>query len=309
MTVKRPIAAVVPNFSEGRRSEVIDRISAALEVPGASLVYRQADPDHNRLDATVLGAPDAAQRSARAAATVAVELIDMDAHVGSHPRMGAVDVVPFVPLVGVSMDECVEIARGFGRSLAEELDLPVYLYERAALVPERRSLADVRAGGYEALRDAVARGERLPDLGPHRIGKAGATAVGARPPLVAFNLYLASTDEVAAKAIARSVRESGGGLEAVRAIGFFVPERGCVTVSMNLVDPDTTGPRRAFDEVSRLAAERGMEVTDSEIVGLAPASALGPGDPEHVKLAGFDPGAQVLERLLDRAAEDQGGLE
>jgi glutamate formiminotransferase / 5-formyltetrahydrofolate cyclo-ligase len=306
MTVERPIAGVVPNFSEGRRSDVIERICAALEVPGASLVYRQADPDHNRLDATVLGSPDAVQQSALAAAAVAVKLIDMDAHTGSHPRMGAVDVVPFVPLLGMSMDECVEIARAFGRTLADELGLPVYLYERAALVPERRSLADVRAGGYEALRDAVARGERLPDFGPHRIGKPGATAVGARPPLVAFNLYLASTDETAAKAIAKSVRESGGGLEAVRAIGFSVPERGCVTVSMNLVDPDTTGPRRAFDEVSRLATERGIEVTDSEIVGLVPASALGPGDEEHVKLAGFDAGTQVLERLLERA-EDQGG--
>jgi glutamate formiminotransferase len=198
------------------------------------------------------------------------------------------------------------VARGFGRMLAEQAGLPVYLYERAALVPERRSLADVRAGGYEVLRDAVERGERLPDLGPHRIGKAGATAVGARPPLVAFNLYLASADEAAAKAIARSVRESGGGLEGVRAIGFSVPERKCVTVSMNLVDPDRTGPRRAFDEVSRFAAERGIEVTDSEIVGLVPASALGPGDVEHLKLAGFDPGAQVLERLLERA-EDRGG--
>lgn len=306
MIVQRPIVGVVPNFSEGRRADVIDRICAALQVPGASLVYRQADPDHNRLDATVLGTADAAERSVLAGAAVAVELIDMDAHVGSHPRMGAVDVVPFVPLRGVSMDECVEVARRFGRRLAEELGLPVYLYERAALVPERRSLADVRAGGYEALRDAVARSQRLPDFGPHRIGKAGATAVGARPPLVAFNLYLASTDEAVAKAIARSVRESGGGLEAVRGIGFFVPERGCVTVSMNLVDPDTTSPRRAFDEVSRLAAERGIDVTDSEIVGLVPASALGPGDTEHLKLAGFDPETQILDRLLERA-QDEGG--
>ena len=187
----------------------------------------------------------------------AVESIDMFAHTGGHPRMGAVDVIPFMPVRDVTMDDCVDLARRFGRELAVSLDLPVYLYDRAALSPERASLADVRRGEFEGLREAVARGERLPDFGPREIGRAGATAVGARKPLVAFNLYLDGTDEEAAKRIARAVRESSGGLPAVRAIGFAVPERGgVVTVSMNLVDHDVTGLRAAFDAVAAEAAAR-----------------------------------------------------
>jgi len=297
-----PLFGVVPNFSEGRRPDVIDAICRALQTPGARLVYRQADPDHNRLDTTLLGDRESVARSALAGARVAVGLIDMDHHAGGHPRMGAVDVVPFIPVRGASIEDCVEVARGFGRDLAETLDVPVYLYDRAALVPERASLADVRAGEYEGLRDAVARGERLPDFGPHVIGSAGATAVGARKPLIAFNVYLDGTDAEAAKAIARSVRESSGGLPAVRAIGFFVPERGTVTVSMNLIDHEVTGVRAAFDAVEAQARSHGLTVTDSEIVGLVPRSALGEGDVEHVRLRGFDAGHQILEALIEGEA-------
>jgi len=290
---------VVPNFSEGRRADVVDAICRALEAPGARLVYRQADPDHNRLDTTLLGSVDALTRAVLAGARVAVGLIDMDRHTGGHPRMGAVDVVPFIPVRGTTIEDCVELARSFGRELAEALDLPVYLYDRAALRPERASLADVRAGEFEGLRQAVARGERLPDFGPHVIGSVGATAVGARKPLVAFNVYLDGSDEDVAKAIARAVRESSGGLPAVRAIGFLVPERGCVTVSMNLVDHDVTGMRAAFDAVESEAASRGLTVTDSEIVGLVPRAALGEGDIDHVRLRGFDPDHQILEALIE----------
>ena len=293
------LAGVVPNFSEGRRRDVIDAIVDALHVPGVRVVFAEADADHNRLDTTVLGEPDALARSAIAGAAVAVERIDMTKHSGGHPRMGAVDVVPFMPVRDVSMDECAERARAFGRELADTLEVPVYLYGEAAASPERTSLADVRRGEFEGLRDAVARGERLPDFGPSKIGPAGATAVGARKPLVAFNIYLAGTDEAAAKQIAKEVREAGGGLPAVRAIGFAVPERSGVTVSMNLVDIDVTGPRRAFDEVAALAAARGLEVLDSEIVGLAPEAALPSGDAEHVRLRGFDPDRQTLERLIE----------
>jgi glutamate formiminotransferase len=298
------LVVCVPNFSEGRRAEVVDAICDALaSVEGARLVYRQADAEHHRLDTTVVGSPDAVRRSALAGAARAVELIDMERHAGGHPRMGAVDVIPFVPLRGISMDEVVELARGFGKELADALDLPVYLYDRAALSPERASLAEVRRGEFEGLREAVGRGERLPDFGPHRIGRAGATAVGARKPLVAFNVYLRGAVE-GAREIARAVRESGGGLPAVRAIGFEVPARGAVTVSMNLVDAEVTGPRAAFDAVWRLAAERGLSVVSSEIVGLVPAAALAPGDAEHLRLEGFDENAQILERLLgDDGAE------
>jgi glutamate formiminotransferase len=293
-----PIVGVVPNFSEGRRRDVIDAIVAALDVEGARVVFAEADPDHHRLDTTVLGDADATRRSALAGAALAVERIDMFEHRGGHPRMGAVDVIPFMPVRGITMEEAVGLAREVGRELAETLDLPVYLYGEAALVPERRSLADVRRGEFEGLQQAVAAGDRLPDFGPHRIGRAGATAVGARKPLIAFNTYLSGTDEEAAKEIARAVRESSGGLPAVRAIGFRVPERGSVTVSMNLVDFEVTGIRAAFDAVAYEAAARGMDVVESEIVGLAPEAALSPGDAEHVRLTGFEADEQVLERLI-----------
>jgi glutamate formiminotransferase len=295
----RALLAVVPNFSEGRRDDVIDAIVDALQVPGARLVYRQTDPEHNRLDTTVLGDPDAVRASAMAGAAKAVELIDMDEHRGSHPRMGAVDVIPFMPVRAISMDEVVELARSFAKELAESLDVPVYLYDRAALSADRQSLAEVRRGEYEGLRDAVRRGERLPDFGPHRIGKAGAVAVGARKPLIAFNVYLEGDDEDGAKAIAKAVRESSGGLRAVRAIGFAVPERRAVTVSMNLVDHQVTGLRAAFDAVEREASARGMRVVSSEIVGLVPEVAIGERDVGDLRLEGFDANAQILERLVN----------
>lgn len=301
--VSGALYGVVPNFSEGRRPDVMDAICRALEVPGARLVYRQADPHHHRLDTTVLGSREGVLASAMAGARVAVALIDMDQHRGEHPRMGAADVIPFMPVRGVTVQDCVALARGFGRALAEALDLPVYLYDRAALVPERASLAQVRKGEYEGLREAVARGERLPDFGPHTIGKAGATAVGARKPLVAYNMYLDGTDEAAAKEIAHTVRESSGGLPAVRAIGFAVRERRCVTVSMNLVDHEVTGIRQAFDAVATGARACGMGVLDSEIIGLVPEAALGPDDAAHVRLVGFDAARQVLERLADGVGE------
>jgi glutamate formiminotransferase / 5-formyltetrahydrofolate cyclo-ligase len=299
MTGTDALVVCVPNFSEGRRAEVIDAICDALATTpkGARLVYRQADPEHNRLDTTVVGSPDAVRSSALAGAAAAVERIDMTTHEGGHPRMGAADVIPFVPLRRISMEEVVELARAFGAELADMLHIPVYLYDGAAASPERANLAEVRRGEFEGLREAVARGERLPDFGPHEIGRAGATAVGARKPLVAFNMYLTGSED-AAKEIARAVRESSGGLPALRAIGFAVPERGAVTVSMNLIDVDVTAPRVAFDAVSALAAERGMQVLSSEIVGFAPAAALAVDDPEHLRLEGFDADEQILERLV-----------
>jgi glutamate formiminotransferase / 5-formyltetrahydrofolate cyclo-ligase len=291
------LVVCVPNFSDGRRHDVIDAICDALAGGGARLVYRQADPEHNRLDTTVVGSPDAVRGSALAGAAKAVELIDMTKHTGAHPRMGAADVIPFVPLSGISMDEVVGLARAFAAELSRALGIPVYLYDRAATSPDRANLAEVRKGEFEGLREAVARGERLPDFGPHEIGRAGATAVGARKPLVAFNVYLTGTED-AAKEIARSIRESSGGLPAVRAIGFAVPERGAVTVSMNLVDVDVTSPRVAFETVRDLAAERGMEVRSSEIVGLVPRAALGEDDIGYLRLEGFDADEQILERLV-----------
>ena len=302
MTETGALVVCVPNFSEGRRTDVIDAICDALAGGGARLVYRQADPEHHRLDTTIVGSPDQVSASALAGAAKAVELIDMTTHTGGHPRMGAADVIPFVPLSGISMDEVIELARAFAAALADALGIPVYLYDRAATSPERASLAEVRKGEFEGLREAVARGERLPDFGPHEIGRAGATAVGARKPLVAFNVYLTGAEDDA-KEIARSVRASSGGLPAVRAIGFAVPERGAVTVSMNLVDIDVTSPRVAFDAVRELATERGMEVRSSEIVGLVPRAALDEDDIGYLRLEGFDADEQILERLVSTDGE------
>lgn len=264
------------------------------------MVYAEADPAHNRLDTTVLGSREAVQGSALAGALKAIELIDMEHHSGAHPRMGAADVIPFMPVRGVSMDDAVALARAFGETLAGIADIPVYLYDRAALVAERSSLSVVRKGEFEGLRDAVAAGERLPDFGPHRLGPAGATAVGARKPLVAFNIYLSGRDEDVAKDIARQIRESSGGLPALRAIGFAVPERGGeVTVSMNLLDHEVTGLQAAYDAVASRARMAGMEVLDSEIVGLVPAAAIGDVDRGDLRLKGFDADAQILERLAE----------
>lgn len=298
---ERPLVEIVPNFSEGRRADVIKEIVSAMRVPGAVLLNQQSDPDHNRLDCTLVGDPDAVRRSAMAGAAKAIELIDMDAHAGSHPRMGAVDVIPFVPVHGMSMKECVDLARGFAEELAEALGIPVYLYDRAARTPDRASLAAVRKGQFEGLRADVARGERLPDFGPHEIGSAGAVAIGARKPLIAFNVYL-SGGEADAKEVARAVRESSGGLPAVRGIGFAVPERGLVQVSMNLVDYEVTGIAAAFEAVKAEAALRGMEVIEGEIVGLVPQAALDDTVRDLLRLDGvFDPDEHVLERLVSRA--------
>ena len=299
-----PLVLVVPNFSEGRRTEVMDAIVAAMTaVPGITLLNRQSDTDQNRLDTTLIGAPEAARSAALAGAAKAVELIDMEEQHGSHPRMGAVDVIPFIPIRGVTMEDCVELARSVARELAETLALPIYLYERAAVSPDRVSLADVRRGEYEGLRADVAQGRRLPDLGPHVIGRSGATAVGARPPLVAFNVYLSGSDERAAKEVAKRVRERSGGLVHVRAIGFAVAERGCVQVSMNLVDPVVTPPYRALELVRLEAGRFGMHVLDTEIVGLIPQAALAESAAHYLQLRGFNPDEQVIETLVAR----QGG--
>jgi glutamate formiminotransferase len=276
----------------------MDEIVAALCVPGARLLYRQADPDHNRLDTTLAGEAAAVRSSALAGAAKAAELIDMEAHHGSHPRMGALDVLPFVPVRVATMDDCVALARETAREIGDDLGIPTYVYGEAALTPERRSLADVRRGEYEALKKAVENGERLPDFGPNRIGRAGATAVGARKPLVAFNVYLTG-DEAAAREIARTLRESSGGLPSVRAIGFAIPERGCVTVSMNLTDYEIVDTLRAFDAVGDAAAARGMNVLDSEIVGLVPRAALPPDPSATLLLRGFDPTTQIFEDAVE----------
>lgn len=266
----------VPNVSEGRRLEVVDRLAAAVEsVPGVFLLDRTSDPSHNRSVLTLAGEDGPVTDALERMVGVALREIDMEQQSGEHPRIGAVDVVPFVPLAGTTLDDCVGIARSFGRRIAAAFDLPVYLYAAAASRPERAKLADLRRGQYEGLRDEIATRGREPDFGPARMHpRGGATCVGARPFLVAWNVNLASDDLELARRIAHRVRESSGGLPAVQAKGFFIEELGCAQVSMNLLDTDRTPLWAAWEAVRAEAAEDGVGLAESELIGLAPLAAF-----------------------------------
>lgn len=266
----------VPNVSEGRRRDVVDRLAEAVSsVPGAHLLDRTSDASHNRSVFTLAGDSAQVEAALEALVAAAIDEIDMETHTGEHPRIGAVDVIPFVPLAGTTMDEAIALARAFGRRLADRFDLPVYLYANAALRSDRVRLADVRRGQYEGLKAEIGQNGRQPDFGPARTHpRAGAVAVGARPFLIAWNVNLASRDLEAAKRIARRVRESGGGLPRVQANGFWIDELGVAQVSMNLLDFRTTPIWLVWEAVTELAAEEGIEPLESELIGLAPLDAL-----------------------------------
>jgi glutamate formiminotransferase / 5-formyltetrahydrofolate cyclo-ligase len=296
----------VPNVSEGRRPEVVLRLAAALTaVPGVFLLDHTSDASHNRSVFTVAGEHEAVVAGLEALVGTAIDEIAMDDHTGEHPRIGAVDVIPFVPLGDTTMDACVELARGFGQRIAHRWDLPVYLYARAATRADRVKLADVRRGQYEGLKAEIEQNGRQPDFGPARMHpRFGAVAVGARPFLIAWNINLESDDVELAKRIARRVRESGGGLPRVQANGFRVeePERGHpvrAQVSMNLLDFTVTPPAVAFDAVARLAAEAGVEVAGSELIGLVPEAALDGLDADL--RAAVDADGRIIERRLAAA--------
>ncbi|MGE5744857.1 MAG: glutamate formimidoyltransferase [Gemmatimonadota bacterium] len=270
-----PLVECVPNFSEGRNPQTLDALRAALTaVPGVRLLDVQADPSHNRSVFTFVAPPAAAVEAAFRAVAVARDRIDLTQHSGEHPRMGATDVVPFVPVRDITMDECVALARDLGARVGRELDIPVFLYARAATRAERERLPDIRKGEFEGLRDRIGSDPAAdPDFGPKRIHPtAGASAIGARPFLVAYNIYLDSPDVVLAKEIAKQIRTSSGGLPAVQASGFEVGGRA--QVSMNLLDIDVTPPATVFAAVERAARQRGMEILRSEVVGLIPERAV-----------------------------------
>lgn len=272
----RQLVECVPNFSEGRRPEIVEQIAEAIRsVPGVRVLDVESDADHNRSVITFVGSPAAAEEAAFRSVARAAQLIDLDQHQGEHPRMGAADVVPIVPLAGVTMDDCVAIAHRLGQRIGQDLEIPVYLYEEAATRPDRRNLADVRRGEYEGIREEILTNpDRAPDYGPARLGKAGATAIGARAPLIAYNVYLNTDDLDIAKAIARAVRHSSGGLRFVKALGMEIEERGLVQVSMNMTDYRKTPLFRAFEMIKREAARYGVSVVSSEIIGLVPQAAL-----------------------------------
>jgi len=297
----RNLVECVPNFSEGRKVETIEKIAEAIEsVRGAVVLGRHMDVDHNRSVITFVAAPDVIIDAAVRAVGTASELIDLPSHAGVHPRIGATDVLPFVPVSGVTMDECVDIAHEAGRRIWQELSIPVYFYERAALRPDRVRLENVRGKGFESLRKKIATDPAsLPDVGAPRLhARAGAIAVGARPFLIAFNVNLRTSDLSVARRIAHTVRERDGGLPFVKALGFELKSRGLVQVSMNLVDYQQTAIARAFEAVRAAAGGEGVDIAGTEIVGLLPRAALD-------RTAGYFPILEnfretlVLENLLE----------
>lgn len=293
------IIECVPNFSEGRRPEVVEAIAGAIAAQGVTLLSVSSDADHNRTVITFVGGPEAVVRAAVRGAEVAQRLIDLNQHRGNHPRMGAVDVIPFIPIAGCDMKECVALARQVGERLGSELSIPVFLYEAAATRPDRRNLADVRRGEFEGLRDRIGTDpDRVPDFGPNAIHPtAGCTAVGARMPLIAYNVNLGTSDLDIAKKIAKAVRGSSGGLVGCKALGIPLAERNQVQVSMNMVNYRDTPLHRAF-ELIRVEAERyGVPVVGSEIVGLVPLDALVGVARHYLRLEGFQ-SDQVLEKRL-----------
>ena len=295
----------VPNFSEGRRPEVVEEIVRAVrQIDGVTLLDFSRDETHNRSVVTFAGSAEPVVRAATAAVGRALELIDMEQHTGAHPRIGAVDVIPFVPLGTTPMEECVDLARRFGEQIAKLFDLPVYLYGEAALRPEHRRLADLRSGQYEGLKAVIGVDpERDPDFGPkHLHPRGGAVAVGARKPLIAFNVNLATDDLALARRIAEAIRESSGGLPAVQAMAVLLANPGepqYAQVSMNLVDWERTGIARVVNEIRRLARRAGTDIDHCELIGLAPAGALLEVAAESLGLRGFS-ADQALELRLAR---------
>jgi glutamate formiminotransferase/formiminotetrahydrofolate cyclodeaminase len=305
------IVECVPNFSEGRRPEVIDQICACIAaVPGARLLDRELDAAHHRAVVTFIGSPDACAKAAVAACAKARDLIDLTRHAGEHPRMGATDVIPFVPVAGVSMDDCAALARRVGAEIGEKLDIPVFLYEKAAARPDRENLADVRKGQFEGLRDLIGKDPaRAPDFGPHRIHPtAGCTAVGARDFLVAYNIYLNTNDKSVAAHIAKAIRQSSGGFRYVKAAGFEIADRQCVQVSMNLTNPKQSPAFRVFETVKREAARYGVGVVSSEVVGLAPLFFVSDAAEYYLQIERWKP-EQILETRLLEAETTAGFLE
>ena len=295
----------VPNFSEGRNQGILNEIVKAVRaVPGALVLDLEMDADHNRSVLTFVGTAEACAEAAFQAARRASHLIDLNRHKGAHPRMGATDVVPFVPLEGASMDDAVELAKAVGKRLGEELGIPVFLYEAAASRPERQSLPNVRKGEFEGLRDLIGQDpDKDPDYGPKAIHPtAGATAVGARPFLIAYNLNLKTRDVAIAKAIAKEIRERDGGLPGIRAMGFMLEELKMAQVSVNVVDYRKTSLAALTQTVTAKAAALGVEVAETELIGLAPADALVTSGAQYLKIRGFSPDMLVENRVAKARA-------
>ena len=291
----------VPNFSEGRRPEVIEAIAEEVrQVDNVKLLDVKADPSHNRVVVTFVGEPQAVKQAAFNCCKKAAELIDMEKHHGEHPRIGATDVIPFIPVKNVSMEECAQLADELAQEIAAKLNIPVYLYEEAAKIPGRKALPDIRKGQYEGLKTEISKPERRPDYGPAQLHPtAGATVVGARQFLIAYNINLDTSDVNIAKKIANSIREAKGGYKYVRAMGVTVQigDRDIAQVTINMVNYQGTPLFRVFETVKSEAARYGVNVLGSEIIGLTPMQALLDAAEFYLRLDGFDR-KQVLEDNL-----------
>src|ERR1700728_3140065 len=299
----------VPNFSEGRQVAKVDAIVNAMRaVPGVYLLARESDADHNRSVVTLVGEPSAVREAAVRGVGKAAELIDLTRQTGAHPRVGATDVVPFIPIEGVTIEDCVELAGQAGREIWERYHIPVYLYEAAARWPERANLENIRRGQFEGLREEVLRNpQRAPDIGgPALHPTAGATVVGARKFLIAYNINLNTPDVEIAKKIAKTIRFSSGGLPYVKAMGVDLRARNLAQVSMNLTDFEQTPMYRVFETVKEEAMRHGTSIAGSEIIGLVPKRALEMTAETYLQLENFSPG-QVLENRLEESLA-QGSL-
>lgn len=293
----QPILECIPNYSEARRPDVVEAIMSVItSVDGVSLLDHHSDLDHNRTVLTIVGPPEAVEEAAFRSIAKAAQLIDLDKHTGEHPRIGATDVVPFVPISGLSMQECVHIARHLGERVGRELNIPVYLYEEAATHPERANLEYIRRGQYEALKKEMGvNPERDPDFGPKRVGPAGATVIGARHPLIAYNVYLTTDDLSIAEKIAKTIRFSSGGLRFVKALGMLV--EGRAQISMNLTNYQKTSLPLVVEAIRREAARYGVMIHHAELVGLIPQQALVDAAIWYLQLDQFTP-EQILEHKL-----------
>ena len=294
-----PIIECIPNVSEGRRPEIVERIAAAIRgVAGVRLLDHSSDRSHNRSVFTFAGDAGAVKQAVLALYAQALDAIDLRQHSGEHPRLGAVDVVPFVPIEGVTMEGCVALAKDVAREVAERFSVPVYLYEEASANPARKNLEDIRRGEFEGLAAKMASPGWTPDFGPATPHPAaGASVIGARMPLIAYNINL-NTDRLdVAKKIAAAIRHSSGGFRFVKAAGFELKDRGIVQVSMNLTNYEKTPIFRVFEAVKREAERYGVSILESEIVGLVPAAALNAAAEYYLQIAGFKPD-QILENKL-----------
>ncbi|HEY8807391.1 MAG TPA: glutamate formimidoyltransferase [Candidatus Limnocylindria bacterium] len=294
------IVECVPNVSEGRRLDVIDGLANAITaVPGVRLLDRTSDPDHNRSVFTFAGDADAVERAALALIDATYQVVDMRGHKGEHPRLGAVDVVPFVPLAGVTMEECVAIARRVGEAVASRHNVPVFYYAKAAMRPERVRLPDIRKPEYEGLADFLET-THVPDAGPRTLHpSAGAIVIGARPPLIAFNIELDTTDLKLAQRIAKEIRESSGGLPAVQAKGFMLSDPARAQVSMNLLDHTVTSLPTVWNAVESRASAAGVAILRGELIGLIPLDAALAAAADMLKLDGFARDRVIEARFLE----------